>query len=143
MRNTSNNKRLSAREIAYYRQRNKNRLLEHIVTFFAKQAEESGLTKKEIAEMLDKDPSQITRWFSAPGNMEPDTVSDLLLAMGAEMEYEIVKFDDRRPPNFQHPMVDLLVTDRTKRTAKSKAADDASMTPSSAPSVVRHLELMQ
>lgn len=86
---------LSDREIFYFRQRQKNRFFQSIVAHFAEQAEENGLTKRHIASLLDKDPAQITRWLSAPGNLTLDTISDLLLAMNAELDARIVPFDDK------------------------------------------------
>lgn len=98
MSNISENKRLTDREIFYFRQRNKNKVFQSVVAFFAREAEKRGLTKSEIAEALGKDRSQITRWFSGPGNWELDTISDLLLAMGAEMDHQIVSFDQPCEP---------------------------------------------
>jgi transcriptional regulator with XRE-family HTH domain len=91
------------RDVAYFRQRQKNRIFTELVSFFAQEAERSGLTKKDLAELLEKDPAQITRWLSAPSNFELDTLSDLLLALGAEMDHRIVRFDDRAKPNYAHP----------------------------------------
>jgi len=65
-----------------------------VVAYFADQAERHGLTKSSIADRLGKDRSQISRWFSGPGNWGLDTVSDLLLAMGAEMDHEIVSLNE-------------------------------------------------
>lgn len=39
-------------------------------------------TKADIARKLDKRPEQITRWLSAPCNLEIDTISDLALSLG-------------------------------------------------------------
>lgn len=47
------------------------------------------------AAALEKDPAQITRWLSAPSNFELDTLSDILLALGAEMEHRIVAIEER------------------------------------------------
>jgi hypothetical protein len=58
-----------------------------------------------LAELLAKDPSQITRWLSAPSNFELDTLSDILLALGAEMDHRIVRFGDRIKPNYAHPLI--------------------------------------
>ncbi len=63
--------------------------------FFAEEAERRGLTKRELAAALDKDPAQITRWLAAPSNFELDTLSDILLALGAEMQHRIVRIEDR------------------------------------------------
>lgn len=93
MANTSNEP-LSERDIYYFRQRFQNRVFQAVVAYFADRAETLGVTKKQIAERLGKDPAQITRWLSGPGNLTLDTVSDLLLALDAEMSSDVVPFDD-------------------------------------------------
>ena len=93
------------RDMAYYRQRQKNRVFVELVHFFAEEAERRGVTKKDLALSLKKNPSQITRWLSAPSNFELDTLSDILLALGAEMDHRIVRFEDRPQQNFAHPLV--------------------------------------
>jgi transcriptional regulator with XRE-family HTH domain len=95
MVDTSNKDCLKRRDIAYYRQRQKNRVFTALTAFFAEEAERGRITKKELARKLGKDPAQITRWLSAPSNFELDTLSDILLAMGAEMDHEIIRFGDR------------------------------------------------
>lgn len=90
---SSGSRPLSRREIAYYQQRLRNRAFEAVLAYFEQRAVQEGLTKKELARRLGKDPSQITRWFSGPGNWTLDTVSDLLLAMGAEPELAISTFE--------------------------------------------------
>lgn len=146
MENISKNKSVSARDIAYYRQRNRNRLLEHLHVFFSDEAESTGITKKDIADILDKDPAQITRWLSAPGNLTVDTISDILFAMRAEMDYQIVKFEDRREANFQHPLVGYLLESKAKRQPKKKKVEnkrDETGTPAASPTVVKVLELSE
>lgn len=44
--------------------------------------ESSGMTRASLSRRLHKRPEQITRWMSSPGNLEIDTISDLLDAMG-------------------------------------------------------------
>jgi hypothetical protein len=95
---------ISPREIAYYRRRNQTRQHAEIATFFADEAEAGRISRKEIAQRLGKDPAQITRWLSSPTNLESDTTSDLLLAMGAEMDYRVVRFVDRPTANYSHPV---------------------------------------
>ena len=90
----SKGRRLADREIYYYRQRQKNRIFQSVVAFFAERAERYGLTKSAIADSLGKDRAQVTRWLSGPGNWELDTISDLLLAMGAEMDHNIVSLNE-------------------------------------------------
>ena len=105
MANTSKLNPMKRRDVAYYRQRQKNRVFTALVEFFAQEAERRGVTKKQLAESLSKDPSQITRWLSAPSNFEIDTLSDILLALDAEMDHRIVRFSDRLIPNYAHPLI--------------------------------------
>jgi len=95
---------ISPRETAYYRRRQQNRLFSKLADFFAGEAKGGRISRKEIARKLGKDPAQITRWLSSPSNFELDTISDLLLAMGAELDLNIVRFVDRPKPNFAHPL---------------------------------------
>src|SRR5687767_14529227 len=106
MENTSKNKprkKVSPRDLFFFRHRQKNRMFQSVLAYFADQAETTGLTKKDVADALDNHASQITRWFSGPGNWEMDTVSDLLLAMNAEMEHRIVSLSDPEPASLQLP----------------------------------------
>src|SRR4051812_40422903 len=102
---TKTERKTSRRDRSYYRQRQRNRVFSEIAKFFAEEAARTGITKKELAAVLDKDPSQITRLLSGPTNLELDTISDYLLAMGAEMDHSIVRFADRAKPNYAHPVV--------------------------------------
>jgi len=94
MINISRVEPISAREIFYFRQRQKNKVFQSVLEYFVSLAEKGQITKKELAEKLGKDPAQITRWFNAPGNWTLDTISDLLLAMGAEMKHEVMSLED-------------------------------------------------
>src|SRR5579859_1071833 len=99
MENTSKLNAMKRRDVSYYRQRQKNRVFTELVQFFAQEAERRGITKKDLAAALGKDPAQITRLLSAPANLELDTLSDFLLALDAEMDHKIVRFKDRPKPN--------------------------------------------
>lgn len=119
MENTSKHTNLlSQRDIAYYRRRNQNRQFAELATFFANEAESGRTTRKEIAALLGKDPSQITRWLSSPSNLESDTVSDLLFAMGAEMDHRVVRFVDRPTANYAHPV--FINTSRAATNASQR-----------------------
>jgi transcriptional regulator with XRE-family HTH domain len=96
---------LKRRDRAYYRRRQQNRVFAALAELFAEEARKGNISKKELAEILGRNPSQITRWLSAPSNLELDTISDLLLAMGAEMDHRIVRFSDRAKPNYAHPLI--------------------------------------
>jgi hypothetical protein len=87
-----------------------------LVTFFAEEAESDRITKKGLADLLGKDPSQITRWLSVPSNLELDTISDILLAMGAEMDHRIVRLHERPKANHVHPLIAPYIGDRAGAT---------------------------
>src|SRR5690349_24493980 len=108
MADTSKLTPVSDRDVFYYRQRSKNRLFEALTSFFAEEAERRGITKRDIAECLRRDPALITRWLTAPSNLTLDTISDLLLSLGAEMDYVVAKFEDRPQPNEMHPLIARL-----------------------------------
>lgn len=102
-------KKISIRDFAYYRRRHQNRIHAAIASFFTEEAEAGRITKKRLAELMGKDPSQITRWLSEPSNYEADTISDILLAMNAEMDHSVARFADRPTPNYVHPVIQPFV----------------------------------
>jgi transcriptional regulator with XRE-family HTH domain len=122
MENTSEQPALSKRDIFYYRQRMKNRIFTAIASFFATEAECHRITKREIANRLGCDPAQITRWLSAPSNMTLDTISDLLVALKAEADVQIVSFEAKAKPNYVHPLIANL-SPRTVKADNSKAKE--------------------
>jgi hypothetical protein len=101
--NTLSGNTLSAGDVIYYRERQRNRVFETVWQEFVTQVDLSGLTKKVIADRLGKNPSQITRWFSGPGNWELDTISDLLLAMNCELVIGVSSLLNRPTANYMHP----------------------------------------
>jgi len=108
MENTSETHLIPKRRISYFRQRQKNRVFHQIAKFFADEAERRGLNRRILAERLQKDPAQITRWLSTPSNLTLDTISDLLLALDAEMDTRIVTFSERAKPNDCHDLIEQL-----------------------------------
>lgn len=106
MAGTTKSQRKSNRDIAYYTQRYRNRVFARLVSFVSDQLERNGMNKKDIAEILGRDPAQITRWLSQPSNMNLDTVALFALAFDAEPEPpEFIRFADRRAPNYIHPLI--------------------------------------
>jgi hypothetical protein len=111
---------LKKRDRAYYQQRQRNRVFAALVGFFAEEAEKGRITKKGLADSIGRDPAQITRWLSVPSNLELDTISDFLLAMGAEMDHRIVRLSERPKANYVHPLIAPYV----KRQNNSNDTDD-------------------
>ncbi|MCW5729513.1 MAG: helix-turn-helix transcriptional regulator [Alphaproteobacteria bacterium] len=120
MNSSTGNAPKSRRDLAYYRQRFRNRVFSRLVSFVAEQAQEQKVTKKEVAEKIRKDPAQLSRLLGSPSNLTLDTISDLLLAFDAEAEpFAIVLFKDRRPSNQLHPLA-ASVLDMAPPSAEGK-----------------------
>lgn len=77
---------LSPYQIAYFQGRTRNRVHEAVLEAFRERVERDALTRAELARRLGRRPEQVTRWLASPGNWTLDTVSDLLLALGYELE---------------------------------------------------------
>jgi len=142
--NISKNEPKRQRDIFYYRQRFKNRVFARIISFFAEEAERTGISKKDIAQKLKRDPAQITRWLSSPSNLTLETISDILLALDSEPEpLKIVRFQDRAKRNYFHPLIAKAIGVQldapkggrpyinitTSETTKTLSTTSASVTP--------------
>ena len=100
---------ISKDDLYYFRQRNRNRIFAAVIARFTQLVETKGLTKREVAFRLGKEPSQITRWLSGPSNWTLDTFSDLLLAMGgSEIDYAVAQTEQQ---NVSHADIHPLATE--------------------------------
>lgn len=116
MGSTSSSAPISRRDLAYFRRRQQNLVFSALAKFFADEAAAGRINKKAIADKLGKDPAQITRWLAEPKNFELDTISDLLLAMGAEMQWNVVAVD-------QSAFDGLLAQETPKQVPARSAAE--------------------
>jgi hypothetical protein len=94
----------------YYRQRTRNKVWEAVIKALDRAYDLHGTKRKDIAQFLGVPASQVSRWLAGPSNWEIDTVSDLLLAAGAEMDFNPARFEERMPQNEYHPINEPLIT---------------------------------
>lgn len=117
---------ISDRELRFYRKLRKNRVFNELMAYYASLAESQGLRKAHLAKRLGKDPSQITRWFAEPGNLNLDTLSDLLTSMDAEMSFRIVPAEnsDNRDVEIQPRSMASVhrISERRLQTGTSSAS---------------------
>lgn len=128
---TGTTKEITAGDKAYFRGRQKNRVYEAVFKRFTQLADDDALTRAEIARKLKKRPEQITRLLSGPGNWELDTISDLLLAMNAELDFRVMPFDEKPTPNYAHPFCAIQESQNSSEAQRSLVAE-ASQTAISA-----------
>lgn len=87
-------------DIAVHAARNRNKAYEAVIRALEVSATQQGRSKKEIAALIGRSAPQISAWLSGPSNWTLDTISDLLRAIDAEMEYQVVFDKDRARSNY-------------------------------------------
>jgi hypothetical protein len=80
-------------KLEYFRARLRSRLHQLVLGEFLRQ-EDKGLHQAELARRINRKPEVINRLLGAPGNWTLNTISDLLLGMGAEPEFRLDHFKD-------------------------------------------------
>jgi transcriptional regulator with XRE-family HTH domain len=88
--------------LTYYQARLRNRLFNFILKRFVRE-QKNGLTKAALARRIGKSPEVINRLLGAPRNLTLDTLSDLLLGIGAEeLTLEAESILNQSPRNYLH-----------------------------------------
>ena len=99
--NPKTGERVPAGTLTYFRVRNRQRVWELLTS----ELERSGITQAELCRRIGRDPSRISGIFSAPSNLEIDTLSDVLFGIsGAQLEYAPSHpLDEGNHRNFTQP----------------------------------------
>jgi len=84
----SNRETIPAKILGYFRARQRNRVHEAILEAFIEAQKAHDITKADVSRRMGKRAELITRWLGGPGNLTLDTVSDLMLAVGKEIEFK-------------------------------------------------------
>lgn len=80
--------------LAFFREQLRHRLHEVVLRkFIALQDAKPDFTRRDLARRIGRKPEQVTRWLGAAGNLTLDTVSDLLLGMGAVLDGVVLNVD--------------------------------------------------
>lgn len=88
---------------AAFAARNRNHAYDAVINALELAAQAKGMTRRDIADAIGRKPSQVSAWLSGPSNWTLDTVSDLLWAVGATMDYSVTFNEDRPKENIYHP----------------------------------------
>lgn len=116
--------------VGYFRARNRHRLYSLII----KEFKESGLTQADLARRLGKTPDIVCRLLATPGNIQTDTLSDLLFAIsgavpsyGTDYPLELPVRNDNRPDWLIYPLTDRYVASVPEQSGlhTAKSAKDA------------------
>ena len=90
-------------QTAAFAERNRHIAYEAVIRALEQAASKTGITRKDIAKAIGRSPSQISTTLNSPSNWTLDTVSHLLRAVGATMDYRVVFDAEQTKSNIFHP----------------------------------------
>lgn len=70
-------------------------------------AEKRDINQEVIADRLERDKSQISRWLSGESNMTVKSLSEMALAMECDLQIEFVDFQALPMPNYSFSLATL------------------------------------
>ncbi len=107
---------IPAAKRAFFQERLRGRVFEFILKAFLEETT-NGLTKAKLARRIGKRSEVINRWLGSPSNLELDSISDLLLGIGAlEPNLSASSYLDRGPANYSHSRGLLMQEDVNQAT---------------------------
>jgi plasmid maintenance system antidote protein VapI len=121
-------------KIEYFRARLRSRLHQLILEEFL---HHEDLTQKDLAHRIGKRADQVNRWLGAPGNWTLDTVSDLLIGMGAEVDFYVVELERKLGEDNERQIAAMIRTKPDKEDANGAVVlghQDTVVVPTPSPS---------
>ena len=107
--NLIGDEQLNPIQVAYFSQQFRGQVYYAIAKAFYEEVGAGNISQAILGRRLNKDRATVSKWFSGPRNLTLDTVSEMLLAMGAEPRVEVCFFRDQGAgPNQAHPLLDEL-----------------------------------
>lgn len=104
----STNSQIPEEEIAYYNRRLQNRVFDEVIQAFAHEAKAGRISRATLAKRIGKKPEQITRYLSNPSNFTLDTISTILIGLGAELDPTVAFLRDKPAINYAPPLIQFL-----------------------------------
>lgn len=68
--------------LGYFQERFREEIHQQLLEHYNHIRASTNLSRTDLARKIGRRPEQVTRWLSAPTNLEADTISDMALAMG-------------------------------------------------------------
>ena len=68
--------------LGYFQENFRETVHQQLLELYQELRKATGFTRCDLAQKIGRRPEQVTRWLSAPTNLELDTISDMGLGMG-------------------------------------------------------------
>lgn len=87
--------------LGYFQEGFREEIHQQLLEAYETLKERAGFTRADLARKIGRRPEQVTRWLSAPTNLESDTISDMALGLGLvpkiTFEPALTVFDAAKP----------------------------------------------
>ncbi|KAB2940905.1 MAG: helix-turn-helix domain-containing protein [Hyphomicrobium sp.] len=114
--------------LGYFQEGFREEVHQQLLEIFETLKKSSGWTRSDLARKIGRRPEQVTRWLSAPTNLEIDTISDMALGMRVvpRLRFEPVKdsISDGKP-NLTNPVADFVAASTASQTVLMKPTPTA------------------
>jgi hypothetical protein len=93
--------------LGYFQEGFREEVHQQLLEMFEQMQSKQRFTRSDLARKIGRRPEQVTRWLSAPTNLESDTISDMALGMGyvPRIRFEpVANVACSAKPNRTHPV---------------------------------------